>query len=285
MKIERKPCTSPFFIWNGISAFYYSSHITPFHSHNNLQLIFDIQDRFKLQTKQSDWRNYKSVVIKENTIHRLDTNKSVQLIIYIDPSSNIAERIQSTFLNGCEISDLNNGIRDLIPVGMLQKSLLNPDESISKTLIQEIIKNLICGITKCSKDDRINQIEKFIQHDPTFLSTQTLAAKVFLSESRLRVLFKQQTGVSIHKNILWNRMIQSIGQLMNGSNIADAALYAGFEDSSHLHKTMAKIFGVHPAAFVKSNKIFNIVSYDRSPLKIESVTYSDQFIPEHNIVC
>jgi AraC-like DNA-binding protein len=285
MKIERKPCTSAFYIWNGISAMYYSSHITPFHSHNNLQLIFDIQDSFKLRTQQSYWRNYKSLVIKENTIHRLDTNKSVQLIIYIDPSLNIAKKIKSTFLNGCEISDLKNGIRDLISVGMLQKSLLNPDESISKILIQEIIKNLINGFTKCSKDDRIKKIEQFIQCNPTVLSTQILAPKVFLSESRLRALFKQQTGVSLHKNILWNRIIQSIGQLMNGSNIAEAALYAGFEDSSHLHKTMLKIFGVHPAAFIKSNKIFNIVSYDRSPLKIESATYNDQFILEDNIVC
>jgi hypothetical protein len=182
MKIERKPCTSAFFIWNGISAMYYSSHITPFHSHNNLQLIFDIQDSFKLRTQQSYWRNYKSLVIKENTIHRLDTNKSVQLIIYIDPSLDIARKIKSTFLDGCEISDLKYGIRDLISVEMLQKSLLNPDESISKILIQEIIENLIYGITKCSKDVRIKQIEQFIQRDQTVLSTRILVNRQYFKD-------------------------------------------------------------------------------------------------------
>jgi AraC-like DNA-binding protein len=250
-----------------------------------MQLIFDIQDCFKLRSQKSYWRQYKSLVIRENTIHRLDTNKSVQLIIYIDPSLNIARKIKSAFLNGCEISDLKNGIRDLISIGMLQKSLLNPDESILKMLIQKIIKNLVNGITESSKDDRVKQINQFIQYDRTVLSTRILAPKVYLSESRLRSLFKQQTGISIHQNILWNRMIQSMVQLMNGSNISDAAFYAGFEDNSHLHKTMIKIFGVHPSIFMKNNKEFNIISYGKSPLKIESSIYNEQFKFEENIVC
>jgi AraC-like DNA-binding protein len=285
MKIERKPCTSSVYCWNGISAMYYSSHLTPFHSHNNLQLIFDIQDSFKLRTHKSYWRHYKSLVIKQNVIHQLDTNKSVQLIIYIDPSLDIAEKIKSVFLHHREIFDLEVEIRNLVSVKTLQNSLLNPDETILRKLIHEIIKNLLNGITVSNEEDRIKQIKHLIQSDPTVLGARILATKVFLSESRLRTLFKQQTGISLHRYILLNRIIQSICRIMNGCNISDAALYSGFEDSSHLHKTMVKLFGEHPSAFINKNKELNIIFYDKSPLKIKSAIYNEQFILEENIVC
>lgn len=285
MKIDRIPCTSAFYLWNGISAMYYSSHLTPFHSHNTLQLIFDVQGSFKLRTQHSYWRNYRSLVIKENTIHRLDTNKSVQLIIYIDPSLDIAEKIKSIFLGGSELSALETGITDIISVEHLQKSLLIPDESLLRRLTQEIIKKLVDGINTCSVDNRIKQIKQFIQQDPTILSVQILAQEVFLSESRLRALFKQQTGISLYRYIILNRLIQSIRQLMNGSSIEEAALYAGFEDSSHLHKTMIKMVGLRPSGFIKNNKELNIMYCGRFPMRIESAMYNEQFIFEKNIIC
>jgi AraC-like DNA-binding protein len=184
-----------------------------------------------------------------------------------------------------EIFDLEVEIRNLVSVKTLQNSLLNPDETILRKLIQEIIKNLLNGITVSNEEDRIKQIKHIIQCDPTALDIPTLATKVFLSKSRLRTLFKQQTGISLHRYILLNRIIQSICRIMNGSNISDAALYSGFEDSSHLHKTMVKLFGEHPSAFINKNKELNIIFYGKSPLKIKSVIYNEQFVLEENIVC
>ena len=261
MKIVRRPITSSIYRWNGISAMYYSSHLTPFHSHNNLQLIFDIQESFKLRTQKSYWRKYKSLVIKENVIHRLDTNRSVQLIIYIDPSLDIAEKIKCAFLHNSEILDLEVEIRNLVSVKTLQDSLLSSDKSLLRKFIREIINTILNGITVCTEENRIKQIKYLIQYDPAVFDTRMVATKVFLSESRLRALFKEQTGISLHKYILWNRLMQSICRIMNGSNIHDAAIYAGFEDSSHLHKTMVKLLGEHPSSFINRNKELNKILF------------------------
>lgn len=84
MKHGMSPFTSFYYIWEECSAVFYSSSLTPFHSHNTLQLVFDIQNNFRLKLKDGHWQTYKTLIIRENVVHQLDTNKSVQLIIYLD---------------------------------------------------------------------------------------------------------------------------------------------------------------------------------------------------------
>ena len=263
---------------------FYSSHVTPFHSHNTLQLVFDIQEKFKLRTPDSDWKEYTSLIIKENTIHQLDTNKSVILIIYLDPSLNIAKQMTSMFLKDCEISSLKTDIKDLISLGELQQLLLEPDESLQRKLIQKILQKLAKGFIRPEEDCRVKQIKEFVISDPLNVKIQILANKVFLSESRLRALFKHQTGVSIHRYVLMSRLIQSISLLMNGNNVADAAFSAGFEDSSHLLKAMRKQFRLLPSEFIKNNKEMNIMVCDSSPMRLEAAIYNEQIRFQKNIV-
>jgi hypothetical protein len=45
----------------------------------------------------------KSIIIKENVIHQLDPNGSVQLIIYLDAESEIAKTINLNYLSGHDI--------------------------------------------------------------------------------------------------------------------------------------------------------------------------------------
>jgi len=284
MRIERTPFTSSFYVWEGVSAMFYSSHITPFHSHNTLQLVFDIQEKFKLRTTNSDWQDYKSLIIKDNTIHQLDTNQSAILIIYLDPSLNIAKQMKSSLLQDCEICALKTDITDLISLEELQESLLRPSESLLRKLIQKIIQKLGNGLRLPIEDYRVKEIKEFVIISSANLRIQTLARKVFLSESRLRALFKKQTGVSIHRYILSNRLIQGISLLMNGCSIADAAFFAGFEDSSHLHKAMTKHFCVRPSEFIKNNKEMKIVICNSSPMRLESAIYNEQFRFQKNIV-
>jgi AraC-like DNA-binding protein len=97
-----------------------------------------------------------------------------------------------------------------------------------------------------------------------------LAKEIFLSESRLRYLFKNIVGISLHRYIIWNRVMLAINKILNGSTISEAALDCGFLDSSHFHKILLKMFGISPSQFISENKKSQLVMCTSFPLKLET---------------
>jgi AraC-like DNA-binding protein len=274
MKHGKSPYTSSLYVWNGSSAVFFSSCRTPFHSHNTLQLVLDTQNNFKFRVKNGPWGTYKSLIIKENVIHQLDTNSSVQLIIYLAAESKIAHTIKSKGLLENDIYSPDSNIFHFVNSNELEQALVNPEPSRLKHLINKILKSLSKEISTDPIDERIMLIEQAISTlHPSEISLKSLAEKVFLSESRLRSLFKNVTGVSLHRYVLWNRIRFATNQIMAGNSVYDAALEAGFTDSSHLHKMMLKIFGKSPSGFLKNNNN-NLVMCDKDPLLLKTLYYN-----------
>src|ERR1700724_4405779 len=135
MKHGKRPYTSAFFSWKKESALFFSSCLTPFHSHNSLQLVLDTQKSFKLRTTGKPWAEYRSLLIREDIIHQLDTNNSVQLIIYLDPESTEGQSINKCWLGDQEMKSLDRDIFHLMNSFELQQALLSQHPSILENLI------------------------------------------------------------------------------------------------------------------------------------------------------
>ena len=137
MKVKEGPYTSNSYMWNGVSAIFFSSCVTIFHSHNTLQLIFDIQKEFKCRTKNGKWTAYKNLVIKENVIHQLDTNDSVQLLIYLDVETEVSKAIKKKFLLNEDIYAPELDIFEFVKVDELERSLVNSNPDLLEVLIHK----------------------------------------------------------------------------------------------------------------------------------------------------
>lgn len=271
MKATTSPFRSNFYLWNGVSAIFFSNCLTNVHSHNTMQILVDIDARFKCRVADGPWLTCKNLIIKENIPHQLDTNGSVQLIIYLDTETTAAKAIKTRYPGDAAQPDLD--LFSIISPDQLQQTLLKPDPQSLLTIVSSILRTL-SGEPQKNTDPRIRQIEKAIETDrPDELNTATLAAKVHLSESRLRALFKEQTGVSLHKYILWGRIRYAINRIMTGSPINDAAWEAGFTDNSHFHKVLVTMFGISPSQFLRDNKTMEIFTCDHSPLNFETKVY------------
>ena len=272
MKAAQGPNTSALYLWNGVSAIFFSSCITPFHSHNTLQIVFDMKSGFRFRLKNGAWTSYKNLIIKENVVHQLDTKNSVQLIIYIDTQTTLAQRIKAQYLtNDIYSPDLN--LFHLVKPGELQNALLTAKPEIVEKLVEKILHSLIKS-SDDKIDERINIIKEIIANGPPeLMSIKYLAAKVYISESRLRALFKQTTGIALYRYILWSKIRFATTCLMAGSAVNEAALKAGFVDSSHFHKVMVKMFGVSPSGFINSNKEFKVITRGSSPLALKTEVY------------
>jgi len=260
MKHGRSPYTSAYYAWKGASAVFFSSCLTPFHQHDAVQLVLDTQESFRFRTRRSSWNSYRSLIIRENVIHQLDTNNSVQLIIYLDTTTEIAQALKSEYLHNEDVYSPPVNIFHFADPGQLQLALLRSDPLLVETLMHRILTHLSrkTGVTR--DDGRVVRIEQMISATPpTELSISLLAAAVCLSESRVRALFREVTGISLYRYILLNKLRFATNRLMAGDSVNGAAMEAGFTDSSHFHKMMVQLFGMSPSAFLKENLLHDFV--------------------------
>ncbi len=275
MKSSTSPFRSNFYLWNGVSAIFFSNCITNTHSHNTLQIITDIHDRFRCRVNDAHWLTCKNFIIKQDTPHQLDTNDSTQLIIYLDTATSAARSITARYLHSDNAAEPDLNLFSIIRPGDLQQALLKPDPQTLHAIVSRILQQLSGETPTLAKDDdRIRIVKQAIDEGPPDqLHITPLAAQVHLSESRLRSLFRAQTGVPLYKYILWSRIRFAINLIMTGSPINDAAWEAGFTDNSHFHKTLVTMFGISPSQFLRDNKTMEIFTCDSSPLNFETTVY------------
>jgi AraC-like DNA-binding protein len=242
-----------------------------------MQIVFDIRKKFKCRIQHTDWRVYNSVIIKENSIHQLDTNDSVQLILYLDPECEIAKAIKLKFLSEGDICSPALDILDYAKPGELEQCLIEPDSELLGQLVHRLLNQLVDNQKIDVCDERIKKIIKLLATDDSEkMTTSYLAKKVFLSESRLRFLFKKAIRVPLHRYIIWNKIMLAIGKIMNGSTVQDAAIECGFTDSSHFHKLLLQMFGVTPSQFIKNNSKKSIHILNRYPMNMESRVFDGE---------
>lgn len=109
-------------------------------------------------------------------------------------------------------------------------------------------------------DARIAKVVELIRSDPTEnISNDELGAAVALSGTRLQRLFKQATGVPIRRYRLWHRLFVTASMMAMGSTLTDAALAAGFSDSSHLNHVFKSMLGMKPSLVLRSSRKMRIV--------------------------
>lgn len=83
------------------------------------------------------------------------------------------------------------------------------------------------------------------------ITLAALAKAVHRSPSRVAHRFRETTGVSIRRYVLWCRLRAALDAALRGSSLTEAAHLAGFADSAHLSRTFHSMFGVAPSFFFK----------------------------------
>jgi AraC-like DNA-binding protein len=91
-------------------------------------------------------------------------------------------------------------------------------------------------------------IDKLKQTVEDNISVEELAALVNLSVPRLMEVFKKQTGVPMRRFRLWHRLYITAMKMGEGKSLTEAAVMAGFTDSSHFSRTFRNMFGMAPTA-------------------------------------
>lgn len=87
------------------------------------------------------------------------------------------------------------------------------------------------------------------------LSLEYLATQLHLSPSRLRHLFKEETGSSIRQFSRENAVRRAIALWTQGRSLTDVAHETGLYDVAHLHHAFVEMFGMNPSTLTDPRNV------------------------------
>lgn len=250
-----------YILWQDMMLFYgslpKSIHL---HQHPVIQLVIGIDAPFLKKDENNLWQPHQALLIAPNVAHECNAANKRVFSLNIEPESRIGEHIMRSFKKDEIFKNLNDDELSYFDFDKIDQMI--KDEELEKLyqLISKFfyIKNPTTPAL-LSQDERVIKIRKYIQENiHQKFETNELCQLVFLSESRLLHLFKENVGIPIRNYILWMRIKTAIELIVSGKNLTYAAHEAGFSDSSHFSKTFVNTIGLNPAELLKNSKFIQV---------------------------
>jgi len=195
------------------------------------------------------------IIIRANTLHTLSCEGhsltlllAPELLMHLDIQWNPQRPF--FWLSGRQREDLFALARS--------QSFYLPSSELAD-MAKDWVDCLSFGNKEKSWDGRILEVQQrlkyCIQTGEGKLSLDALAAEVGLSSYRLSHLFREQTGCTFQRYILWQKLLFTVPFFASGCSISQVAHMAGFSDHAHLSRTAKKLIGRTPTEIMKNSKI------------------------------
>ncbi len=172
-----------------------------------------------------------AILIKPMVEHSVVESPSTACHIFLAPYSTLAVNLGKQFGK----SDIVELPADMLP---FHSQMTGPE-------LCGILDDLVGGIDP-KLDPRLSAMLVDLDKAPIKSTLAEISADYELSPSRLRVLAKEQIGVSLSNLLLWRKLVKALEVLATGSNLSEAAQAGGFSDQAHFSRTTRKMFGITP---------------------------------------
>jgi AraC-like DNA-binding protein len=246
-----------FFIWKR-SRLYISTKTLPLRKHTIgwNQLLVCIEGEMVIHKEDGEALLTKSCLVKSGTViddFNIDTSGAVLAIYYLSPISQKFFVLQDQMSLACDGFSYDHKQEEVLinKLRFILHQELTPEKVLE--LMQDVINPNSVITTPKKFDDRVIQTLHNIRK--TLLANISIgdyAARVHLSESRLKKLFKEQIGIPITKYRIQYRLIVATAYLAAGYCITDAAFKAGFSSSAHFSTCYSDMVGIQPStSFLK----------------------------------
>lgn len=214
---------------------------TDTHSHPVMEIINSPNGKFSIETDFGRQNNLTFAIIDVNTNHKMFSEQNdIELLLIESNNSKLTE-----YLFKCDIK-----LKD----GVFTSTELRCRDNLMFDLHNfSVNQNL-----KLPNDKRVYECIQIIETEnlPYNKLMTTLCSRVFLSESRISHLFKENIGISIKRYLVWSRMKNALRYLLTEeTNLKKAAFEADFSDQAHLSKCFKSILGKKPVRVFNSRTL------------------------------
>lgn len=222
------------------------------HHHSAYQIVLSNDTPFNSTINGHLCESIHGFLIKPQVRHFCVAEKGSLNVVNIEPYSHIGLELSKRFKENQDYIIFNSPSETS---GFFQTGKDTFD-------IHVIINALISKLPVIQYDERVTKIVEYIKanYSKQDITPQTFADIVFLSPSRLASLFKEQTGSSLSKYLLWTRLRQVIYLTLadKARSLTDTAYDTGFYDLPQLNKYMYEMFGMPPKALKYSSDLIHV---------------------------
>jgi AraC-like DNA-binding protein len=244
-----------FVSWNGGAMFIGRKPVgpVPMHDHYAIQVAFGSAPGARMRTSErEDWTSYVAALVPSRQPHSLDvTDVPFNAVLFVEPETREGRALTERWLaEGEGIVALPESVIGPARDALFSAWLERRDARAVTEAAWGVIRTLTGGMEPSEvSDDRILRAIAYVNaHLAESPTLDDVAAAAFLSPSRFRHLFVEQTGMALRPYMLWRRLLRVFDLLMAGESLSTAAHLAGFADAAHLTRTCRRMFGVPPSA-------------------------------------
>lgn len=244
------------YLWQGGSLWIGRSNgTTDTHVHHAIQISLALEGSFRLKTPADpDWRSFTAAVIPCHQPHVFSTTEAIVATTFVEPESSEGRILLERF-GADQVAALP---ADLAEEAMSVLRAAYGEAPRADKLIgaaREVVRILTSGARpRKVVDPRILRAIELVQERISGpVLQEEIAEAVFLSPSRFRHLFVQETGMAFRPYVLWLRLHRALECYTAGESLTNAAHAAGFADLAHLSRTFRRMFGIAPAMLEKTD--------------------------------
>jgi AraC family transcriptional regulator len=218
---------------------------TDFHAHHAVQVTLSLRGWFTLERRDRQVGG-DAAAVAPDTEHAFQ-GEGVVAHLFVDPEGQPGRELQRALFSGGTIASIPDARLAGLPARLLA-AFESPHRS-DQSLVdcgRSLLTTLAPGSQRDERPEaRVRRMSAWASGRlDTPLTLAEAAAHVGLSTGRARHLFVEETGLPFRTYLLWRRLMRAAERFSAGSSLTDAALDAGFSDSSHLSRTFRRMFGI-----------------------------------------
>jgi AraC family transcriptional regulator len=244
--------TGNFVPWDGGCVFVGRDvSVVPEHSHYAIQITFGSEPGIRFRTSAADpWTAYGGAIIASRQPHSMDARSiRANAVLFVEPETREGRALAERYLTA-GIAPMPDGVVSRMAPAVFAAWQDRRSARAVAEAARAVINALTGGLEpSVVSDPRIlRAIAHIKSHIDAPLTLEAVAAEAYLSPSRFRHLFVEQTGMALRPYILWRRFLRVWELLTAGESLSSAAHRAGFADAAHLTRTSRRVFGIPPSA-------------------------------------
>lgn len=214
-----------------------------FHAHHAIQLTCSLSGRLMLESEGCR-HDSRLLAVDADASHRFEA-EGLLAFVFVEPESRQGRALRERLFIGDRLVELTEPVAAemLAPLAATFDRDLPPSDLLRAG--QMLVERLAGSEPERAPDPRIERIIAFANANldrPLTLSTASHG--VYLSPSRLRHLFVEQTGLAFKTYLLWLRLVRALEIYAGGQSLTAAAHAAGFSDSAHFSRIFKRTFGL-----------------------------------------
>jgi AraC family transcriptional regulator len=238
------------------------------HAHYAIQIAFGSEYGIRFRSSDSnEWTEYEGVIISSRQPHSMDsTHVAANAVLFVEPETREGRALSEHYVRGGITALPHEALATVAPALFAAWRDGKSSPAVADAA-RRVVLELTAGVVpSVVSDARILRAVSYINsHLDKALTLDEVAREAFLSPSRFRHLFVEETGLALRPYILWRRFLLVWQLLMEGESLSSAAHRAGFADAAHLTRTSRRMFGFPPSALLMADRPLAATSASEQP--------------------